>query len=429
MKLRDIFSTANANLLRNKIRTFLTIIAIFIGVLVISLTSAINAGVNQYITAQIGTLGGDNILFITPKAEEQTDGPQLYDSSQSNNSSSGMLRSRQQISPIKPADIAKIEAIQNVKNAQPLQSLNTVYIQYNEGSKYQLTASEQFDGIKNDVLAGSDQVLDGDYILLAYDYFNVLGFNSPEDCIGKTVTIAVQNKADDSIKEFEAPVQAVLNKSLLQGGSTILSESLTEKVVTFQNKGIPDNLKNNYQFVYASLDTGLSESAKDDAKNQITSLGFTVQDIADALGEIMSVIDAITYVLMAFAAIALLAASFGIVNTLYMAVSERTKEIGLMKAMGMSRAKVFLLFSTEAVLIGFWGSIFGVLVSFGLGKTINEVASQTFLKELTGFNLMAYPWQNTVIVVGVIILIAFIAGTLPSIKASNKNPINALSYE
>ena len=84
-------------------------------------------------------------------------------------------------------------------------------------------------------------------------------------------------------------------------------------------------------------------------------------------GMFKTVIDGIVLVLNAFAIIALLAASFGIVNTLLMSVQERTREIGLMKAMGMGSGKVFGLFSLEAAFIGFLGSAIGVGVAMLAG--------------------------------------------------------------
>jgi putative ABC transport system permease protein len=134
-------------------------------------------------------------------------------------------------------------------------------------------------------------------------------------------------------------------------------------------------------------------------------------------------------VLNFFAGIALLAASFGIVNTLLMSVQERTKEIGLMKAVGMSRKKLFLIFSTEAILLGFWGSLLGSLAGVGVGKVVNRLATKTFLKDLVGFELTSFPAASIVAIMLIIMLIAFLAGTLPARRASKLDAIEALRYE
>lgn len=100
-----------------------------------------------------------------------------------------------------------------------------------------------------------------------------------------------------------------------------------------------------------------------------------------------------------------------------------------MKALGMSRSKVFLTFSFEALLIGFFGALTGILAAYGLGNVINDYAANTFLEELTGFELIGFSWSNTLTVMGVILLIAFLAGTLPANRAGKLDPIQALRYE
>jgi putative ABC transport system permease protein len=158
-------------------------------------------------------------------------------------------------------------------------------------------------------------------------------------------------------------------------------------------------------------------------------MGYTGETVQDQLGAFKTVIRTITYVLDAFAVIALLAASFGIVNTLLMSVQERTKEIGLMKAMGMRSSRIFMLFSVEAILLGFWGSVIGVAAAILLGSFANRVASNGFLKDLPGFNLLAFPLKSVALIVLLILAISFIAGTLPARRAARQNPIDALRYE
>jgi putative ABC transport system permease protein len=197
-----------------------------------------------------------------------------------------------------------------------------------------------------------------------------------------------------------------------------------------QTRGVPDQIREQYIAAVAVVENGLSQDELNAVRDEVNDLGgYRAVTVQDQIGTISDVINAITIALIGFGAVALLAASFGIINTLLMSVQERTKEIGLMKAMGMSRRKVFALFSIEAILIGFWGSLISVLAAIGVGNLISNIASDTFLADLEGFVLLQFPILSVLAVMIVVMLIALLAGTLPARRASKKDPIEALRYE
>jgi putative ABC transport system permease protein len=138
------------------------------------------------------------------------------------------------------------------------------------------------------------------------------------------------------------------------------------------------------------------------------------------LGTFTTIIDAIVLMLNAFAIIALLAVSFGIVNTLFMSVQERTRELGLMKAMGMGGGKIFRLFRLEAAFIGFLGSAIGV----GIGMLVG-----TLLADLPGLTLIAFDPLSVAVIILVVMGIAFLAGTLPAARAAKTDQVESLRYE
>ena len=149
----------------------------------------------------------------------------------------------------------------------------------------------------------------------------------------------------------------------------------------------------------------------------------------DQIGTFQSVIDGIILVLNAFAVIALLAAGFGIINTLLMSVQERTREIGLMKAMGMSGGRIFALFSTEAVFIGFLGSAIGAGVAMLVGGIISQVLADGLLADLAGLQILTFTPGAIVTVLLLVMGIAFIAAVLPASRAARQSPIDSLRYE
>ena len=164
-------------------------------------------------------------------------------------------------------------------------------------------------------------------------------------------------------------------------------------------------------------------------KADLADQGFAALTVKDQIGTIQTVIDAIVGVLDAFAIIALVAAAFGIVNTLLMSVQERTREIGLMKAMGMSGKSVFAMFSAEAVFIGFLGSAIGAAVAVVVGSIISGALSRTVLSGLEGLQVMQFAPSSIGLIMLAVMAIAFFAGTLPARQASRQYPIDALRYE
>ena len=112
-----------------------------------------------------------------------------------------------------------------------------------------------------------------------------------------------------------------------------------------------------------------------------------------------------------------------------MSVRERTREIGLMKAMGLSNGKIFQLFSIEAILIGVIGSILGIILASLAGAALNNFATANFLKGLEGFELTKFTLQNNTAITIAIAIVSFLAGALPARSASKKDPIEALRYE
>lgn len=424
MNLIDLIKSSAGNLLRNKGRTLLTIIAIFIGSFTIYLTLGINTGVNNYMDLQLETVGNDQLLAVykSDGSVSMVPGSNLQEYDPEKNTAEASM--------ITPKDIEKIGTIDNIHRVEPIAALTIDYIQGLTDSKYQLNAMGSA-GVDLDLEAGRqiNNETDEYEIVLDQEYIEPLGFKNAQDALEKEVVLGVSAQATGEQETVTAKVVGVRNFSFIQAGMTILNQALSQRVQTIAEKGLPENLKNQSFAAQAYLENGLSSTQIDTIKKELRELGFQGMTIEDEINMFRLVINAITGVLTLFGAISLLAASFGIINTLYMSVQDRTREIGLMKALGMSRSKVFLTFSFEALLIGFFGALTGILAAYGLGNVINDYAANTFLEELTGFELIGFSWSNTLTVMGVILLIAFLAGTLPANRAGKLDPIQALRYE
>jgi putative ABC transport system permease protein len=144
------------------------------------------------------------------------------------------------------------------------------------------------------------------------------------------------------------------------------------------------------------------------------------------MSSITTIIDAITYVLIAFVAVSLIVSSIMIGVITLISVQERTKEIGVLRAIGASKKNVSSMFNAETVMIGFAAGAIGVGVTWLLCIPINAI-----LYALTGLgNLKAFlPWQVGVILIAISVLLTMFAGIIPSRSAAKKDPVVALRTE
>jgi putative ABC transport system permease protein len=166
--------------------------------------------------------------------------------------------------------------------------------------------------------------------------------------------------------------------------------------------------------------------------------GFSVQSDRDMLKEINQLFAVIQAVLGGIGAVALLVAAFGIANTMIMAIYERTREIGLMKAIGATNQDVMSVFLAEAGGIGFLGGVGGVLLAMGLNVLIN-LAARTLLpggggifggpQQEAAVSLTYTPLWLPIFAITFATLIGVASGIYPSIRAAALNPIQALKYE
>jgi putative ABC transport system permease protein len=173
-----------------------------------------------------------------------------------------------------------------------------------------------------------------------------------------------------------------------------------------------------------------SDAAKIEAvKKSLAERGFAGDTIADNDKRTYDAIGIFKTAMNLFAMVALLAASFGIINTLVIAVMERTKEIGLQKALGMGRGKIFAIFSLESILIGFWGALLGAGIAIVAGLITNRVLLNIYGESFEGFSLFAFKPLSIAAIMFLVCGIAFVAGVMPAIRASRLNPIESLRYE
>jgi putative ABC transport system permease protein len=422
MRISDMIKISQTNLVRSKLRTFLTILAVFIGTFTISITTGVGNGVKAYINKELGNVGVKNAFVVQAK---QTAGNPLsnnvveYDPGQRTGGEGSVL--------LTSKDVENIQSIKNVVSVTPNYFTQIDYISAGD-KKYQAQASQYIPGLNLDMAAG--RVIDNNNtteVTIPIRYISSLGFGNAMDALGRGLTIGYKDSKGREV-EKALKIVGVQQESVLGNSSIYITPAIASAIDTDQTSGIV-NREGTYQAFLVEFDVNLPQAQIDELKSVLLANSYDARTIQDQIGTFSKIINGILTGLDVFGIIALLVATFGIINTLLMAVNERTSEIGLMKALGANSRTVFAIFSLEAASIGFWGALIGIGLSVGAGTILNHYAASHFLKDFTGFNLLAFPILSLVSILIGIVLLAFLAGSLPSAKASRLDPIKALRYE
>lgn len=434
MRLTDIIKRANHNLWRNRSRTILTTLAITVGSLTIMLTVGINAGVNGYIDKQVESTGGNDIIEVMPKgiadrmSSMMTLGATEVQEYRSNQGQS------QQVS-LTDRDLAGIKRLKGVKLAKLSDLLYPSYItrDRDEAKKYKLTVGPlAASSIKLDLAAGRSVRIDGSEAeaILPDRYLEPLGFSSAKQAIGHMVRVGVPHRLGGQIDEVKIRIVGVQNQSIVGFGRVFLNDAAGQLIRSAYLAGMPEALQSQHGLIIIQVKPGYESKEKlAQIKQELTNMGYSSISEDDYISSIKLFFNAITVILTIFGVIALITASIGIVNTLLMSVQERTREIGLMKAMGLSSGRIFALFSLEAVSLGFWGGMLAAGLAVVIKQTVNPWAGRNFLSGLPGFNLIELNPLYVGAIVVIVMVVAFLAGTLPAKRATKQDPIQALRYE
>jgi putative ABC transport system permease protein len=428
MKPLEILKTAITNSFRSKLRTSLTILAIFVGAFTLTITNGLGTGISNYIDAQIAAVGSSNTFTVakTDTGGNPASGPRKYDPSIKVLASGGRPGSTQPA--LGQTDLDTIGTIPGITGVTPVTRLNPDYIQWNSHDQYQLSVSP-LAGAQPQLAAGTalDDSGTQPQLILPASYLAPLGFADNNAAIGQDATIGITD-ATGTMHPITARITGIEQSTLLGGGGAFINKTLATALADAQGTGTPATASTAWANATATFAPS-SASQISDMKAGLAAAGYTAQTLDDRIGTVKTVISGIIGVLDTFAVIALIAAGFGIVNTLLMSVQERTREIGLMKAMGMGSGSVFGLFSTEAAFIGLLGSAIGSAAAIGLGTAVSAALARGPLSDLAGLHILAFAPGPVAGVILLVMAIAFIAGTLPAWKAARQNPIDSLRYE
>ena len=447
MKIIDIIKISFSNLFRQKMRTLLTVASIVIGSTLISIVYAIIPGFEKFFDSQLNTLSSPLLIEIYPTKERPGQnfmtslgqGPQEYNE----NSESAFDFT---FTTFKDADLEKVRQIEGVNEVYESPMPSVSYVQFENNDK-KFKAGFVF--YYPEFLIKNINLVAGEYIkednngeaIVAEQYAEVLGLSSPDELVGKKIVLTSKSsnmsditallsgqavESTQNTKSFELEVVGVLEKTIL---SDIIFVSYDDALeMTKFSRGTDEVLTDNdTQRMYAWIELFDAKDA-DKVMEKVHELNFSGMTYEQSKNMLNSMFGIINIAFSSFGILAMAVSSLGILNTLIMAVYERTREIGVMKALGATRKNVAMLFTAEAFLIGLFGGLIGLIFGFSISYVLNFIAHKTVFEAYENLNLANI---SPMLLVGLIIstVVSTISGLYPAFRASRLDPVKALRYE
>lgn len=442
MLFRDYLRTALSNLWKRKLRTALTVFAVVIGAMLVALMVSLGAGAQNFITAQLSSLQAPDVISVQPKMPGGMLG-MIFSATglggQPQEVQEGQLNPFVALKHLTGKDLEQIAALEHVERVDPVIVVLARWVTLvGQDKHYQVSLESLSPGeVKTRGIAAGQSLQESDRgkAVVSFAYLEVWGLASPEEAIGQEIKVRVSkgfqanpfSKKEPEGQDYTFEIVGVLQESIATSEVVVPYDDGVEMARYFNDD---DECYTDQNMGFAASVTVDDEKNADQVARAIEKLGDYEADTADdAVGELRGTFAVLEGVLSVVGLIALAVASLGIVNTLIMAIYERTREIGVMKAVGASRGTIRFLFTVEAGSIGFFGGLFGVVLAWVVGQIINLVAHATFLSEYPTFRISRFPLWLIVTVLVVSSGVALLAGLLPANRAARLDPVAALRYE
>ncbi|KKP97912.1 MAG: hypothetical protein US25_C0001G0013 [Candidatus Moranbacteria bacterium GW2011_GWE1_36_7] len=413
MRFSAVILIGYRNMSINKLRSFLTVGGVAIGIAIITLLISLGFGIQGMVIREVTSNNPGNIIDVGNNSLENF---VIFDKSA----------------------IGRIENIEGVKDVE---------ISANIGGKF-IIGDSQTDVVVNAIsekyldLASSNidleikkkLFLNPKSVAITPKLATLLGFENPDDSIGKQVEYSMiireemlTNDLEDSKEESQKEDQ---NK---------------DKVLTIVGI-VKDQTKDDAVYAYVPIEeirmvygkvAGQSvkvsvkdESMVENTRLQIEQLGFSTESVLDTIADINSFFSVVRIILVAFGVIIMSISAMGMLNTLSVSLLQRTKEVGILKALGAKRRDIFKMFIIEAFLISFLGGTIGIAVGYGIAKLINYIINMIAGKYgVASANFVEIPSIFVISIALFIFILGVVTGLFPALRASKLHALEALRYE
>lgn len=410
-------------LLARKGRSFLTILGIVIGVAGVIIIIALGAGAQSLILSQVTKLGSDLLSVQPGKSNEKGPPAQVFGIviTTLTNDDANALRSKSQV-PYATAVNALVRGSASV--TWQSKTIDTNFV----GSDSEYPNVVEIKMLKGQFFDKQQADGDANVTVLGYSVYKQLFADSGVDPIGQVIKVrnASQTQAGG------VPLRVI---GVIQERGTAFFQDQDDQVFIPLAIGQKQLLGIHYlAAINVKIDkTENVDQTIIDVKKVLSQThkikkgeepDFTVRNIADAVALLSTITDALRLFLTAMAAISLVVGGVGILNIMLATVAERTREIGLRKAVGANNMSIMYQFLLEAGCLTFLGGVLGIIIGIVISYLISLL-----------MHYLGYEWQflvsigSILLAISVSILTGVIFGLYPALKASRLNPIEALRYE
>jgi len=403
--MKDYFFLALSNLRRRGLRSWLTMIGIFIGIAAVVALISLGQGLQGAIDKQFEQLGKDTIIVMS-----KTVGPP--------GSATGSLI-------LTTKDLSTIQSARGIENAVGI-LVRYVPQTFKKELKVESVIGINPEDIDFFSAMQNFKVVDGRGLKKGDTFKAIIGSSYAVD--GKVWTKGAVVGDSINIEGTDVKIVGILDET---GDPTNDAAIYVPKDTLRQVLNVPDQedeivAKSQEGFNVTDVADNVERKLlqeKDEKKDQET---FTVQTSEQLMKTFTNIFNIVQGVLVGIAAISLLVGGIGIMNTMYMSVLERTKEIGTMKAVGARNQDILYIFLFESGLLGLLGGSIGVLLGVGLAKSVEYIAANAL-----GTNLIQASITVPLIAgaMAFSFLIGTLSGVLPAFQAARLKPAEALRYE
>lgn len=399
MRFSYILRLAGKNLFNHKLRTVLTILGVAISAGFIAILMSFTFGIEKIATSQIAD--GESLKNID------------------------VTKGSSKIININSDIIDKIKAYSKVADVYPQVSI-AGDVQFSDSK-----ADTVIYGVGNKLL----NIIKPNMVAGKY-YAND---SSTDVVINTTLANRLSSKQYKSLLGSELKIRMVIRTELMSDNTKKAGiQSKTVKIV-----GVTDDGNTPYMFIPISqvLGMGVDQYSElkvivkdandvDEVKSQIEYIGLKTNAVKNTIDQVTQFFGLLRLIFAAMGMISVIVALLGIFNTMTISLMEKSREVGLMKILGLRKQYINKLFLTESALISFIGSVFGVGLSYAINLTVNGIIRSI---AVNGGNqpvqIMYLPVWVGLLILGLSILVGVITGAYPSRRATKISPLDALRYE